>query len=232
MAIMALAVTTASLAQFNRTVTGSGNVVTKDRQAAPFSAIKVSSGVDVFLRQGNAEAIKVEADDNLHEYILTEIRNGVLNVYTDRVSIRRAEKERVYVTCKDLSRISVSSAGDVVGETPLKADDLSIDVSSAGDVRLELHAKNVDIDISSSGDITINGEADIMEADLSSAGDLNAGTFRVREATVSASSAGDADVFVTEKLTARASSAGSINYSGDPKYVDAHSSSAGGIHRK
>jgi len=71
-----------------------------------------------------------------------------------------------------------------------------------------------------------------MEADLSSAGDLNAYNLKVREAEVSASSAGDADIYVTEKLTARSSSAGDINYKGNPEYVDAHSSSAGGVHRK
>ena len=42
----------------------------------------------------------------------------------------------------------------------------------------------------------------------------------------------DADINVTERLKARASSAGDINYRGNPKYVDAHSSSAGGVHRK
>jgi hypothetical protein len=72
----------------------------------------------------------------------------------------------------------------------------------------------------------------MLEADLSSAGDLNAYNLKTREADISVSSAGDADVYVTEKLTARASSAGDINYKGDPKYIDAHASSAGGIHRK
>jgi len=88
------------------------------------------------------------------------------------------------------------------------------------------------VHISSSGDITLTGDAGMLEADLSSAGDLNAYNLEVKEADVSASSAGDADINVSEKLTARASSAGDIHYMGDPKYVDAHSSSAGGIHKK
>ncbi|MCU0362395.1 MAG: DUF2807 domain-containing protein [Bacteroidales bacterium] len=219
-------------AQFNRTVYGSGKVVTKDRQAGSFSELKVSSGIDVFLRQGASESIKVEADDNLHEYILTEIRNGALNVYSDNVNIRKAEKQRVYVTMKDISRITVSSAGDVVGESPVRAGNLKINVSSAGDVRLEVYTKDLEIDISSSGNVTLTGESDIMEADLSSAGDLNAWDLKVREADLSVSSAGDANVNVSERLTARASSAGDINYTGNPKFLDAHSSSAGGIHRK
>ena len=72
----------------------------------------------------------------------------------------------------------------------------------------------------------------MLYADLNSAGDLNAYGLVVREADVSASSAGDADIYVTEKLTARSSSAGDINYRGNPKYVDAHSSSAGSVNRK
>jgi hypothetical protein len=88
------------------------------------------------------------------------------------------------------------------------------------------------VDISSSGDITLRGEADMLRADLSSAGDLNAYELQTREAEISVSSAGDADINVSERINARASSAGDINYRGDPKYVDAHSSSAGGIHKR
>ncbi len=87
-------------------------------------------------------------------------------------------------------------------------------------------------DISSSGDIRLEGSADELKADLSSAGDLNAYDLKTRVATVSTSSAGDAKIFVTEKLKADASSAGDIYFMGDPKQVDGHSSSAGGIHKK
>ena len=155
----------------------------------------------------------------------------VLNVYSE-YNIRDAERKRVYVTMKEVNSVRTTSAGDVIGETPVKSDRLELSASSAGDIKLEVYAKDIDIDISSSGDITFAGETDILKADLSSAGDLNAYDLKVREADISVSSAGDADINVSEKITARASSAGDINYKGDPKYVDAHSSSAGGIHKR
>jgi hypothetical protein len=107
-----------------------------------------------------------------------------------------------------------------------------LSASSAGDIKIEVNAKKIDVDISSSGDITVTGETGMLRADLSSAGDLKAYDLKTREADISVSSAGDADVNVSERLTARASSAGDINYKGDPKYIDAHSSSAGGVHRR
>jgi hypothetical protein len=230
-ALVVLAISSCTHAQFFRTIEGHGNVVTKERKTDAFTGIKVSSGIDVYLKQGNTETVSVEADQNLHEYILTEVRGGVLNVYSE-YNIRHAERMRVYVTMKEINSIKTTSAGDVIGATPINSDRLELSASSAGDIKLEAHAKKIDIDISSSGDISVTGETDMLRADLSSAGDLNAYDLIAREADVSVSSAGDADVYATERITARASSAGDINYKGDPKYIDAHSSSAGGIHRR
>jgi len=217
--------------QIRKTVYGKGDVVKKERTTDSFNGIRVSTGINVYLKQGDKESISVEADENLHEYIITEVKGGILHVYTD-ANIREAKMKRVYVTMKDVTSLKTSSAGDIIGESPVKCDNLEIDVSSAGDIKLELTASKVEIDISSSGNVTLSGEADILNADLSSAGDLEAYNFKVKEAEISASSAGDARVYASERITARASSAGDITYKGDPKYVDAHSSSAGGIHKR
>ncbi|MGA2405412.1 MAG: head GIN domain-containing protein [Bacteroidales bacterium] len=229
--IIIFSISACTQAQFWKTVYGNKKVVTKERKTESFTGVKVSAGIDVYLKQGNNEAVSVEADENLQEYILTEVRGGVLNVYSE-YNIRDAERKRVYVTMKEVNSIKTTSAGDVIGETPIKSDRLELSASSAGDIKLDVYAKDIDIDISSSGDITLSGETDRLKADLSSAGDLNAYDLKTREADVSVSSAGDADVNVSEKIIARASSAGDINYKGDPKYVDAHSSSAGGVHKR
>jgi hypothetical protein len=230
-AIIILAVTSCVNGQFWKSVEGHGHVVSKERKTDSFSGLKVSSGIDVYLKQGDNETVTVEADENLQEYILTEVRGGVLNVYSE-YNIRDAERKRVYVTMKEVNSVKTTSAGDVYGETPINSDRLELSASSAGNIKLEVNAKKIDLDISSSGDISLTGETDMLRADLSSAGDLKAYDLKAREADVSVSSAGDADVNVSERITARASSAGDVNYKGDPKYVDAHSSSAGGIHRR
>lgn len=212
-------------------VTGSGKVVTEKREAGYFNVVKASTGIDVYLTQGNTESITLEADDNLHKYIKTDITGNTLKVYSD-ANIRRAKTKRVYVTVKDIVKISVSSAGDVIGENTLHTDELTLSASSAGDIKLSLQVKRLNCDLSSSGDMDLQGTADELHAGLSSAGDLNAYDLKTRIADVSTSSAGNAKIYVTEKLTATASSAGDIYYMGDPEEVDGHASSAGGIHKK
>jgi hypothetical protein len=230
-AIAILSISACTQGQMRKTVYGNNKVVTKERNTEPFTGVRVSSGIDIFLKQGNSESLSVEADENLQEYILTEVRNGVLNVFTE-VNIREAERKRVYVTMKEINSIHTTSAGDVFGETPVKSDRLELSASSAGNIKLEVYAKEIRVNISSSGDVSLTGEVDNLEADLSSAGDMNANDLKAREADISVSSAGNADINVSEKITARASSAGDINYRGNPKYVDAHSSSAGGVHKR
>ena len=153
----------------------------------------------------------------------------MLVVKTERVSIRKAKSKKVHVTLPDLKEIKISSAGDCVGQTPFSCEDLSLSISSAGDLRLEVDAKRIDLDISSSGDADIAGTADEFNVNLSSAGDLNAFEMVAGKVDVDVSSAGNARVHATDEISMRASSAGNIYYKGDARVVHSNSSSAGNI---
>ena len=229
--VLAVVLTTSAFCQFRPNVKGSGNVVTKERKAAYFNTVHVSSGIDVYLTQGEKESITVEADDNLHEYIETEIKDNTLKVFS-QANIRSAKAKKVYVTIKEVEELTASSAGDLSGENTIKTKTLYLSASSAGDITLKVETENLKCRLSSSGDITLTGVANELEADLSSAGDLKAFDLETKIADISASSAGDARITVTENLRARASSAGDIYYMGNPKLIDTHSSSAGKIHKK
>lgn len=229
--VLALGTLATASAQRKR-ITGSGVVTKEARDLKDFTGVKTATSIDIYLSQGNKFEVVVEADDNIIEHIVTEVDDGVLKVYFDKINILRAEKRIVHVTMKDIDYISASSAGDVIGQTPVKSENLKIRTSSAGDVKLEVYAKNLDLSTSSSGDITLSGEADYMEASTSSAGDIKAYELTVDEADIKASSAGDVKITVTKRLYARASSAGDIYYRGNPERVDARSSSAGDVVKK
>lgn len=213
------------------TVYGNGHVISEERDVGDFRKLKVSSGIDVHIRQGSEVSLLLEADENLHEVIRTEVVDGTLKIYTDK-NIRKARAKQVYLIYEDLNSIRVSSAGDVRGENTLETDQLHIGLSSAGDLRLDLRAGEVNCNISSSGDARLSGSTKLLDASLSSAGDLYAYELIAEKVEVSCSSAGDARVFAEKEIRARSSSAGSIYYKGGAELVDARSSSAGSIVRK
>jgi hypothetical protein len=215
----------------HETIYGSGDVVTEEREIGDFTGLKVSSGIDVIIRQATDISLELEADDNLHDVIKTEVIDNTLKIYT-RKNIRRAKSKKIYLEYRDLNTIRISSAGDVTGENTLQTNVLDIDLSNAGDLKLDVQAEKIKCDISSSGDARLSGSTDILVASLSSAGDLHAYDLKARTADISCSSAGDARVYATDEFTLRSSSAGSIYYKGDGNLISSHTSSAGSIVKK
>ena len=228
---MMMLMATGCVVNIQDSIRGDGRVVSQTRDVQEFSGIKVGSGIDVFLTQGETQSVIVEADENLQEWIRTEVNGSVLHIYTDK-NIRLAKTKKVSIICKTIDKIEVSSAGDVTGLSPFKTDKLDIDMSSAGDLKFEVEANEIAISISSAGNVNLKGKTQTLKADLSSAGDLNAYDLEAKVGDVSVSSAGSAKVFVTEEASFHSSSAGDIDYKGEPRIKEIQTSSAGSVNKK
>ncbi len=230
--IVALLVNSCIIDGWDKGISGNGHVEEESRDVSGFSGVHASTGIDVFISEGSGFDVKVEADENLLEVILTELNGNMLVIKTDRVNIRSAKSKKVYVTMPKLKELKISSAGDCKGMTPFNCDDLRVSISSAGDLKLDVEANRIDINISSSGDATLTGRTGVLDANLSSAGDLHAFDLIAETVSVDVSSAGDARVFASEEISMNASSAGNIYYKGGAEVVHSRSSSAGDIVRK
>ena len=83
-AFVAVLLTSCNMGMFN-SVNGNGNVVTNDRTSQEdFTKIKVSSGLDLYITQGSNKEVILEADENLHDIIFTEVRDGELRIYSEK----------------------------------------------------------------------------------------------------------------------------------------------------
>lgn len=230
--ILAFVSTSCIIEGFNTGISGNGNVVEETRDISGFTSVKLSSGIDVILSEGDHFEVRVEADENLIDVIETTLIGKTLEVGTENVNIRNAKSKKVHVTLPELSELKISSAGDCRGATVFHCDDLELGISSAGDLTLEVEARRIDLGISSSGDAKLAGKADVFYASLSSAGDLSAFDLIAGEVKVDVSSAGDARVYATDEISMSASSAGNIYYKGDAQVIRSSKSSAGDIVKK
>ena len=211
-------------------MSGNGNVVTEERHVSGFNGLSVSTGIDVYIAPGDEETVKVVTDENLLGVLKTEVRGNTLKIYFSE-SVCGTKSSKVYVRYSNLSSLSISSAGNVKGEGILVTDELNIELSSAGNLELNVEAEKTYVDISSSGKAFLSGRTGYLEAGLSSAGHLNAFELETETGDVSVSSAGNAKVFITGEASFESSSAGNIIYRGDPE-IRKKSSSSGGSIRK
>ncbi|WP_439128008.1 head GIN domain-containing protein [Polaribacter sp.] len=223
--------TSCSVDMFNR-VNGNRNVISKQRTlAADFTGISVSNGIDLYISQDNKTAISVEADENLHEIIITEVDNGILKIYTEK-NIWQSKARKVYVTVNQLTSLKASSGSDVYGEDIIKTEEIAISSSSGADINIEIEAESVATSASSGSDIEVSGTATNHASNAASGSSINAYNLKSKNVIVSAASGADIDIFASEKIEARASSGGDVDFKGNPKKVSKKSSSGGSISQK
>lgn len=235
-----------------RAVRGSGQVSEEARQVSGITGVKLATMGKLSIELGEEETLRIEAEDNLLEYIETDVRGGTLIIKTrDGVSLRKSRPINYYLTVKELDEILISSSGDV--EAPdleakrfsvtitssgdlvmgdLDTDRLEVRISSSGDMQMgELSANRVEVHISSSGSVDIaGGEVEEQDITISSSGGYHARNLKSDEASVRLSSSGSATIRVRDHLQAHLSSSGDVRYVGSPT-LDVKTTSSGDVER-
>lgn len=221
--------------QWGKGIKGNGNTVVIDRSVGEYDGIAVAGWFDVDLVNGKEGELTLEGEENLLEYIITEVKNGKLVIKTEKgVNLKPSSWKdgiRITVPVESIDAISLSGSADIVGKTTLKASDFKTAMSGSGDITLDLETESLSASMSGSGDMNLSGNTDNFEATISGSGDIKA--FDLIADNVEATVSGSADIKVTanKMLKARVSGSGDISYRGNPKKVDTKTSGSGDISR-
>lgn len=201
---------------------------TEVRAVGTFRGVKVSEAIDVYLKKGDKESVKVVVTGTSPSNVLTEISGSNLKIHM-RDGNYRNRTVKVYVTYVNMELISCYSASNVFSEGPIKSTSLEINAASAASVEVSLDVVNVSVEVASAGDVTLEGTAKSLTAEAVSAGSLDAYNLECENVNVEAASAGSAKVTVSKDLSAEASSGGSIRYRGSPSRTNSNASSGGSV---
>ncbi len=229
-------------------VRGSGTVVEENRDLSNFSGVELAMEGTLYIVTGSSESLRIEAEDNLLEYIQTEVRAGKLVIRTRQgIDLRTTQPINYYLTVTELDSIVISSSGDIEAED-VQSESFSVKISSSGSLSIDsLDCTSLHVEISSSGDVTISDlMAESTSVRISSSGNLevlggqvqeqnitisSSGEYRARdlasaEADVTLTSSGAVTIRVSDQLSGRLSSSGNIYYIGNPD-VNVRTTSSG-----
>jgi hypothetical protein len=225
--ILVLAVTaTACATPFRpRLIQGSGNIIVEDRSVRGFDRISMAGAGKIIITQGDRESLSIETDDNLLEYIRTEVKGDTLEIdFSKDLILSSGARDSLEpsagfvfrISVIDLEDISVSGAADIQAEK-LKTDQLQINFSGAGEVTIDdLNASRLDVNLSGAGDIELAGKVDSQDIVISGLGRYQGFAVESQQVSVTISGAGGAEVWVTETLDVVISGAGDVEYYGTP----------------
>lgn len=212
-------------------VRGNGNVTEETRNLDGFDEIEVSLGMNVYITQGSPAIVKVIADNNLHDVIETDVDGDVLKVYVS-ANIREAREMKVMVTVEDITRVNVTSGGNVYSQNQIKSNNMELKATLGSNMTLDLDAGHLHAACSTGANIKLSGVAKESELEGSSGANLKAEALKSDRCIMRASGGGNIYASVADELEAKASSGGSITYYGEPATADISSSGGGNVNHR
>jgi len=220
-------------AQWGNKIRGNGNVVTVERSVGEYDEIASAGWFDVLLVSGKEGAITLKGEENLLEYIKTEVKDGKLVIKKEKGVNLQASKWKngieITIPVEEISAVSLAGSGDLISKTTLKSDSLKASLAGSGDVTLSVETAEFKASLSGSGDMIFDGKTDNFVVSVAGSGDIEA--FDLISDYVEANVAGSAKIKITanQGIKARVSGSGDIVYKGNPSKIDSKTSGAGDI---
>lgn len=217
---------------FGERIKGSSRIVTRTVEAPAYDAISAARAIKVVVT--NTDQIRIEANDNLIDRVITETKGHTLHITIDP-KITKISNARVTVTvpARDgrIRALEASSAAEITCEVPLQAELARIEASSAAKIRTSCRAGRCKVSASSAAGIDAEITAASCSFEASSAAGIDA-KVEATECSAGASSAAKIELEGSAgEFSARASSAGKVEAEDLVcEQGDAEASSGAGIH--
>ncbi len=189
-------------------VKGSGVVASETRAVGSFETIDATGVGKLKLRIGDADSLKVTADDNVLPLIKTEVKDGVLTLSTKGASLSKSDIV-FEVTARRIKRLENSGT-------------VSIDASGFNGGELSVETSGV-------GSIKLNGRVDSFKAELSGVGSLEADALSADRVDTNLSGVGSAHIRAEKSLRANVSGVGSLSWKGAATDVSTNVSGIGRV---
>ena len=227
LAVITLTITGCIIVFDGKSVEGSGNLITDEREVSEFNKVHLKGSGNVFLSLGEKQSLIIKTDDNIMPLIKTDVSGKKLTISNGKHHLRPTVFE-VFITVKNLEDVTISGSGDVRGNDRFVAEAFFAEISGSGDIDLEVETGMLESKISGSGTIHLSGKAEDYTVSISGSGEINAFDVQAKTVSVKISGSGNCRVYATESLDAKISGSGDVYYKGRPQ-INTRISGSGSI---
>ena len=230
--ILALLCLTIGNAQKFKKIKGNQKIVSITRTTTDYEKLSISGSFDVKLIAGKEGNIAIKGDENLLEFIKTEVNNNTLSVYFEKGrSLQYDYNSSIEITIpfENINQITFSGSGNLSNSDSISSDNLDITMSGSGNVKFESTTTNLKITKSGSGNLNAKGKTSNIEVLSSGSGNANLSDLTSINAVATQSGSGSITLNCSKTLQAKTIGSGNIRYKGAPEKIDKSSTGSGSI---
>jgi hypothetical protein len=186
-------------------------VNTQDRDVGLFKSIHQTTSADVYITKGSSYSVKVKADADQIDNIITEVEDEILTIKSKK-SFRYTQILEVHITMPSLDLLKSSGSGDITIRDRMEGTNVVFEISGSGDIDAELEASNLQVSISGSGDIEFSGVRGNLAIKISGSGDVFGEELKLSSCELMMYGSGDVKLKgKTAKLSTKQTGSGDFN---------------------
>jgi len=171
---------------WSTSIQGEGPHLSLERPIEEFDAISLEGGWTLDVRVGEMTSVEIQADENLHEYIATDVEDGRLRIHFLE-SVSTSNPLRAVISTPHLHRLSIAGSGKL-NVTGVAAQDFSISIAGSGKGSISGHTERLDVSIAGSGNLELYElEADDVSIDIAGSGSVQTNARRSLDVDIAGS---------------------------------------------
>lgn len=238
-------------------IRGSGRVDEKVFEVGDVSGVELATFGDLVIEIGDAEELRIEAEDNLIDYFEADVYGDELEIKSaPGVNMRPTRPVKFYLTVRALDSIKVTGSGNVYAPD-LEGERVTVSITGSGDVETgdltadaangvielritgsgnldvaECQADEQRIAVTGSGDVKIEEvDVDVLDVQINGSGNVDVADGRVDEQSVRITGSGDyyARRVAGAEADVRLTGSGSATLQAS-EYLEARISGSGDVH--
>ena len=225
--------TTINAQYFQKKIKGNGDITTITRNISDYNKIGIGGDFNVSLVKGEEGEITIKADENLLEYIETEVEKGNLSIKVKKgYQIRPKKQIEITIPFDEIEGVSLAGSGAIHTNDIIKSNELKLSLAGSGNIDLHVSAKDLDTNIAGSGNITLKGTTDKFECSIAGSGNLNGYDLKTNVANAKIAGSGNVKVNAIDEIHAKIVGSGNVLYTGNPEIVKSKSAGSGSVRKK
>lgn len=165
--LLLLLVTTLTFAQKKEKIKGSKIVTTSIKEVGSFDAIEVEDNIEVYLEKGEKNEIKIEADDNIHDIIGTDLKEKTLRLFTTKESTIFKKLAVHVIYTNSLTKVSVKNDAIIYAIQEVQLDDITFKSIDFSKLLLNVNSKKFSLIADDRSKTELNLKSDEASLQLS-----------------------------------------------------------------
>ncbi|AUP77409.1 GIN domain-containing protein [Flavivirga eckloniae] len=196
-------------------------ITTRDIDITNYSSVEIANGFTARIKFSNTEeSIKIEANHNLHNYIVATKRDNKLVIrFKNNYVIRGEETLNVYITTKSINNFTATADSQIYLDDLLVEDNVKVKISADSEFSGDIYADYLYLSATADSNIDLTGSVNILDANLSADSNLYGYGLQVKDLKMKMVSDCDTHITINKTIDIEAVSGCTLSYKGNATIV-------------